>query len=73
MKTIGIVLAIAGAIALAYGGFEYTRNRSVLQLGSLEITATEHRSFPVPAAVGALVLAGGLTFIVLGARRTRSA
>lgn len=72
MRTIGIVLAIAGVIALIYGGFEYTRHRDVLHLGSLEVTASEHKTFPIPAAAGALVLAGGIVLLVTGARRGRT-
>lgn len=72
MRTIGIVLAIAGVIALIYGGFDYTRNREVLKLGSLEITASEHKTFPVPAVVGVLVLAGGVALLVGGTRRSRA-
>lgn len=72
MKTIGIVLAIAGALALIYGGFDYTRERNVLDLGPLEITTTEHKSFPIPAVVGVIVLVAGVVFLVGGNRRSRS-
>ena len=72
MRTIGIVLVIAGVLALVYGGFDYTRNRNVLQVGSLEVTATEHKTFPIPAAVGAIVLVGGLLLVVGGTRRLRA-
>ncbi len=71
MKTIGIVLVIAGVIALAYGGFSYTREREVLDLGPLEITATEHKTFPIPAAIGAAVLVTGLVLLISGNRRSR--
>jgi hypothetical protein len=72
MKTLGIVLAIAGVLALVYGGFDYTRNRNVLDLGPLEITTTEHKSFPIPAVVGAVVLVAGVALLVGGNRRSRS-
>ena len=72
MKTIGIVLAIAGVLALIYGGFDYTRSRNVLEIGSLEITTTEHKSFPIPAVVGAVVLVAGIVLLVGGNRRSRA-
>ena len=72
MKTIGIVLAIAGALALIYGGFDYTRERNVLDLGPLEITTTEHKSFPIPAVVGVIVLVAGVVVLVGGNRRSQS-
>lgn len=72
MRTIGIVLVIAGVLALVYGGFSYTQNRNVLRVGSLEVTATEHKTFPIPVAVGAVVLIGGLVLVVGGNRRLRA-
>ena len=42
MKTLGIVLVALGVLALVYGGIDYNRNRTVLQMGSMSVTATEH-------------------------------
>ena len=70
MKTIAVVLVVLGVLALVYGGISYTRNRTVLQVGSMNITATEHKSFPVPALVGALVLIGGVALLVVDKRRS---
>jgi hypothetical protein len=70
MKTIGIVLLILGIVALIYGGISYTRDRTVLELGSLEITATERRNVPIPAIVGVVVLIGGAALLFAGSRRS---
>lgn len=70
MKIIGVVLVVLGVLALVYGGINYSRNRTVLQMGSMSVTATEHKSFPVPAVVGVVVLAGGVALLVLGQRRS---
>jgi hypothetical protein len=72
MKTIGIILIVAGSIALIYGGFSYTKNREVVDLGPLEITTSEQKTFPVPAVVGAAALIGGIVLLVSGMRRARS-
>ena len=71
MKIIGIVLVILGVLALVYGGISYNRDRTVLQMGSMHITATEHKSFPVPAAVGVVVLLGGAALLLVGKRRSQ--
>jgi|GEM_PF-1170010 len=68
MRTLGILLAVAGTIALVYGGLDYTRPRGAVEMGSTSITTPEHRSFPVPAAVGVLMLVGG---VVLRGERQR--
>ena len=73
MKTIGIVLVVLGILALAYGGISFSRERTVLQLGSMSVTATEHKSIPVPAVVGVIVLVGGAALLVVGKRRTQPA
>ena len=69
MKTIGIVLVIIGVLALVYGGIDYSRNRTVMQVGSMEIKASEHNSISIPAAAGLAILIGGAAFLVMGARR----
>jgi uncharacterized membrane protein YidH (DUF202 family) len=73
MKTIGAVLLILGIVALIYGGFSYSRNRSILEVGSLEITATERKNVPIPAIAGVVVLIGGAALLVAGNRRSRRA
>jgi len=70
MTTIGIVLVVLGALALAYGGISYNKNRTVLQVGSMNVTATEHKSIPIPAVVGVIALVGGGALLVVGKRRS---
>lgn len=69
MKTIGLVLLVLGILGLIYGGIDYTRDRTILQVGDVEIGATEHKRLPVPAIVGAVVLIGGAVFLIAGRRR----
>lgn len=73
MKFLGIVLVVLGALALVYGGINYNRNRTVLEMGSMSVTTTEHRSFPIPAVAGALVLIGGVALLVVRQRRSSPA
>jgi uncharacterized membrane protein YidH (DUF202 family) len=69
MRTIGLVLVVLGVLALIYGGIKYNKNRTVVQVGSMSVTATEHRSIPVPAIAGVVVLIGGGALLVAGKRR----
>ena len=64
MKGLGAVLVILGIVALVYGGISYNRQRTVLEVGSLKVTATEHRSVPVPAVVGVIALLGGVAMLL---------
>jgi hypothetical protein len=72
MKTIGIILVTLGVFALVYGGIDYNKNRTVLKMGSVSVTATEHKSIPVPAVAGVIVLVGGVALLVAGKRRVQA-
>jgi hypothetical protein len=63
-KTVAIVLIVAGVLALAYGGFSYTKDTTAVKLGPLELTVKEKESVDVPIWAGvAAVVAGGLLLV----------
>ncbi len=69
-KVVGLVLIIAGALALAYGGFSYTKDTTALKVGPVELSVKEKETVNIPvwAGVGAIV-AGGL-LLLLGGRKS---
>jgi len=69
VKVIAIVLIIAGVLGLAYGGFSYTKDTTVVKLGPLEVSAKERQTVNVPmwTGVGAIVIGGLL--LVFGGKR----
>lgn len=69
-RIIGIVLIAAGALALAYGGFSYTKDTTAVKLGPLELSVQEKKTVNVPvwAGIGAIV-AGGLLLVLGGSKR----
>jgi uncharacterized membrane protein YidH (DUF202 family) len=69
MRNIGILLLVVGVLALVYGGIGYNRDRTVLEVGSMNITATEHKNIPIPAIIGVVVLIGGAALLVSDRRR----
>jgi hypothetical protein len=69
IKPFAIVLVIAGAVALAFGGFSYTRETHVARIGSLELSAKDRESVNVPAWAGlGMILIGGV-LLAAGGRR----
>jgi hypothetical protein len=64
LKGLGIVLVVAGALALVYGGFTYTKKTHRTDLGpiTLAIKDKETVNVPVWAGVGAIVAGGILLF-----------
>ncbi len=61
IRFLAIALLVAGALALVYGGFSYTKDTTAVKLGSLELSVKEQKNVNIPlwAGVGAIV-AGGL-------------
>ncbi|HEY5472656.1 MAG TPA: hypothetical protein VIK32_05630 [Candidatus Limnocylindrales bacterium] len=62
MRMIGIVILAAGILALAYGGFSYTRQTHDVKVGALEISLSEKNRVNVPIWAGVVlaVVGGGL-------------
>ncbi len=72
MKSIlilGVVLVIAGVLALTYRGITYTRQKQVAQVGSVHLTTRERKSIPLPPALGVAAVGVGAMLIVMGVRR----
>ena len=53
---VGILLIVLGALALAYQGINYTRQKKVLDVGSVHLTTETHERIPLPPILGGLAL-----------------
>jgi len=56
---VGIILIVVGIIALAYGGFTYTKREKVIDAGPLQVSADKEHHVQFPPVLGAICLAGG--------------
>jgi TRAP-type C4-dicarboxylate transport system permease small subunit len=58
VKMVAILLIVAGALGLAYGGFTYTKTTHEAKIGPLELSVKDQETVNIPlwAGVGALVL-----------------
>ena len=68
MKTkqvIGILLIVVGLVSLVMGGFSWTREKKVIDIGPIEATTRERESLPIPPIVGGLILAAGVVLLVV--------
>jgi len=65
MRTIAIVMLVAGVLALAYGGFSYTSETHDADVGPIHMSLDETKrvNIPIWAGVGLLVLGGGLLVV----------
>ena len=68
-RIVAILLIVAGALGLAYGGFSYTKDTHKADLGPIHLSVAEkeHVNVPVWAGIGAIVIGGIL--LVVGAKK----
>ena len=69
MKIAGILLIVLGLVALAYGGFSYTKREKIVDIGPIEATAETRETVPLPPILGALALAGGVVLLIVGSKK----
>jgi TRAP-type C4-dicarboxylate transport system permease small subunit len=65
LKGVAVVLVIAGAAGLFYGGFNYTKSTHSTQIGPLELQVKDQRTMNVPvwAGVAAIVVGAGILLV----------
>jgi len=70
LRLIATLLIVAGILGLAYGGFSYTKDTTVVKLGPLEISAKQKETVNIPmwAGIGAIVV-GGLLLVLGGNKK----
>jgi uncharacterized membrane protein YidH (DUF202 family) len=64
LKLLAIVLIAAGIVALAYGGFTYTKATHEARIGPFEMTITDKQTVNVPVWAGiAAIVSGGVVLL----------
>jgi drug/metabolite transporter (DMT)-like permease len=67
LKILGLVLIVAGILALVYGSFSFTKETHEAKLGPLELQLKEKETVNIPtwAGVGGIVI-GAVLLLVPG-------
>ena len=68
MRALAIVLIVLGVLALAYGGFTYTHEKKVVDLGPIQATRKETNTVPLPPILGVVAIIGGGVLVFTGKR-----
>lgn len=71
MILVGILLVVLGTAALIYQRFSYTEKETVVDVGTVNITAETRKSIPLPPILGGIALASGVGLIAVGSTRKR--
>jgi len=72
LLAIGIILAVLGAAALIWQKVGYTQSETLVDVGSVNITADTRKTLSLPPILGGVALAGGVGLNVLGAKKSKS-
>ncbi len=69
MRVIAIVLIALGALALIYGGFSYTQDKTAAKIGPFELNVKETKTVPIPLWAGIAGIVAGGVLLVAGTKR----
>ena len=69
MRAIAIVLIALGALALIYGGFSYTQDKTAAKIGPFELNVKETKTVPIPLWAGVAGIVVGGVMLAMGGRR----
>ena len=67
-KVLGLVLIVLGIIGIAWGGFTYTTQEKVIDVGPIHATREKTHNLPIPPIAGALALIGGIALLAFGGK-----
>ncbi|MES2982587.1 MAG: DUF3185 domain-containing protein [Verrucomicrobiota bacterium] len=68
---VGIVMIIAGAGLLAYGGFTTTKREKLIDAGPIQVEANVEERHEVPPVLSWALLGGGVVVLVLGLKKKK--
>jgi multidrug transporter EmrE-like cation transporter len=69
IRIAGIVLIVAGALALAYGGFSFTKETHKAEIGPLKLSVQEKEQVNVPQWAGIAAIVAGVVMLVVGTKK----
>jgi len=63
-RGLGAALLVLGVLALAYGGFSYTKNTDKVNIGPIHVQAEEKHDVNVPLWAGLALAVTGVVLLV---------
>ena len=65
LKVVAIVLIVAGGLALAFGGFSYTKETHKAEIGPLKLSVKETQDVNIPLWAGLAAVIAGVVLLVI--------
>ena len=69
MKIVGILLIAAGAAAIGFGGFSYTKETHKAEIGPIKLQVQEKEQVNVPQWAGIASIIAGVVLLVVGPKK----
>jgi hypothetical protein len=69
IRIAAIALVVAGALALLYGGFSYTKETHQAKLGPIELSIQEKQTVNIPVWAGVVGIVIGGALLLYGGKR----
>jgi uncharacterized membrane protein HdeD (DUF308 family) len=70
MKTLGIILIVAGILMLIFTNINFTTEKKVLDAGPLQVNKEEHKSIGWPSYAGAIAVVAGIVVLLSDRRKS---
>ena len=70
IRTVAIVLIVAGIIGLALGSFSYTKDTHSAKLGPIELSMKEKQTVNIPVWAGSGAIVVGGLLLLFGNRKS---
>jgi uncharacterized membrane protein YidH (DUF202 family) len=65
LKIVAIVLIVGGVLAVAFGGFSYTKETHKAEIGPLKLSVTEKQDVNIPLWAGVGAIVAGIVLLVV--------
>jgi hypothetical protein len=69
MRVLGAILVVAGLLGLAVGTLQYTRTKTVLDIGPVQVQRSEPETVAIPPLFAAGVAAAGLLLFLTAKKK----
>jgi drug/metabolite transporter (DMT)-like permease len=69
IRIAGIVFIVAGALALAYGGFSFTKETHKAEIGPIKLSVQDKERVNVPQWAGLAAIAAGVVLMLAGRKK----
>lgn len=65
----GIVLILIGLVGFVWGGFSWTEEKTIVDLGPIQATAKERETLPITPVVSGIAVVAGIVLLVIPGRK----